>query len=92
VIASKIAGHAADIARGLKGADVADRKISIARTDLNWKGQLAESLDPATAEEIHLQSCKDIGVESDKSADYCSMCGEQWCSVRTNKEIRAMNT
>jgi len=66
VIAAKIAAHAGDVARGLKGAAERDRKLSRARTNLDWKMHLAESPD---------------------SADYCSMCGEAWCSVRINKEI-----
>jgi len=94
VIASKIAAHAADIARGLKGAAERDRKLSAARFNLDWKTHIAESLDPQTAERMHLEACKAVtepvpsGVEG---ADYCSMCGKEWCSVRINKEIREMN-
>ena len=40
VVASKIAGHAADIARGLKGAKNRDKNLSIARTNLDWKNHL----------------------------------------------------
>ena len=88
VIAAKIAAHAAD----------RDRKLSIARTNLDWKTHLAESLDPQTAEKMHADACKlvrhsasEVGeMEPGKlpSADYCSMCGRQWCSVRINREIR----
>ncbi len=88
VIATKIAAHAADIARGLKGAAERDRLLSIARTNLDWKTHLAESLDPKTAERMHRDACKEIGADELPSADYCSMCGRQWCSVRINKEIR----
>jgi len=88
VIAAKIAGHAADIARGLNGAADRDRKLSIARTDLNWKTHLAESLDPQTAERMHDEVCSQIEADESSSADYCSMCGKAWCSVRINKEIR----
>jgi len=84
VIASKIAAHAADVARGLKGAAERDRKLSIARFNLDWKTHLAESLDPQTAERMHLEACKGI----DAVDDYCSMCGKEWCSARINKEIR----
>ena len=24
-----------------------------------------------------------------EGAEYCTMCGEHWCSIRVNKEIRA---
>ncbi len=91
VIATKIAAHAADLARGLKGAAERDRKLSIARTNLDWKTHLAESLDPKTAERMHDEACKEIETGQLPSADYCSMCGRQWCSVRINKEIREMN-
>jgi len=88
VIATKIAAHAADIARGLKGAADKDKRLSIARANLDWKTHLAESLDPKTAERMHADACKEIGAKELPDADYCSMCGRQWCSVRINKEIR----
>lgn len=88
VIAARIAAHAGDVARGLKDAALWDRKLSTARTNLDWKTHLAESLDPQTAERMHLQACEEIRAKSPDSADYCSMCGEAWCSVRINKEIR----
>jgi phosphomethylpyrimidine synthase len=88
VIAAKIAAHAGDVARGLKGAAERDRKLSTARTNLDWKTHLAESLDPQTAERMHRQACEDIGAKQLAGTDYCSMCGEAWCSVRINKEIR----
>jgi phosphomethylpyrimidine synthase len=88
VIAAKIAAHAADVARGLKGAAERDKKLSAARTNLDWKAHLAESLDPQTAETMHVEACKEIGGNELPSADYCSMCGKAWCSVRINREIR----
>jgi len=88
VIAAKIAAHAADVARGLKGAAEHDKKLSIARSNLDWKRHLAESLDPQTAERMHREACKEIGEDKLSSADYCSMCGQQWCSIRINREIR----
>ena len=88
VVASKIAAHAADIARGLPGAADRDRKLSIARGNLDWHTHLAESLDPATAETMHIEACRQAGAKEFAEADYCSMCGKNWCSVRINKEIR----
>ncbi len=88
VIAAKIAAHAGDIARGFKGAEQRDRQLSIARTNLDWQKHLAESLDPQTAERMHIEACREMGREESPSADYCSMCGKAWCSVRINKEIR----
>jgi len=92
VIAAKIAAHAADVARGLKGTAERDKKLSIARTNLDWKTHLAESLDPQTAERMHRQACEEIGAEELPSADYCSMCGKAWCSLRINKEIRELSS
>ncbi len=88
VIAAKIAAHAADVARGLKGSADRDRKLSVARSNLDWNAHLAQSLDPQTAERMHREACKEIGKDKLSSADYCSMCGQKWCSVRINKEIR----
>ena len=88
VIASKIAAHAGDIARGLKNASERDRRLSTARADLNWKTHLAESLDPQTAQRMHNEACKQMGMDNSDADDYCSMCGRQWCSMRINKEIR----
>jgi phosphomethylpyrimidine synthase len=87
VIAAKIAAHAADIARGLKGVDERDKALSIARRNLDWERHLGESLDPKTAERMHIEACKEIGTKELQSADYCTMCGQKWCSVRINKEI-----
>jgi len=36
---------------------------------------------------MHRQACEEIKEKQPDSADYCSMCGEAWCSVRINKEI-----
>jgi phosphomethylpyrimidine synthase len=88
VVAAKIAAHAADVARGLKGVSEQDRNLSIARTNLDWKTHLALSLDPQTAEKMHIEACKEMGIEKIRSADYCSMCGRAWCSIRINREIR----
>ena len=87
VVAAKIAAHAADLARGLKGTAERDGRLSTARANLDWRTHLAESLDPQTAERMHREVCPDIG-EEESSADYCSMCGKAWCSLRINKEIR----
>ena len=88
VIASKIAAHAADIARGLKGAADRDKKLSTARANLDWKTHIDNSLDPKTAQKMHTEACKEIGTHQVDNADYCTMCGKQWCSVRINKEIK----
>ncbi len=87
VVAAKIAAHAADLARGLKGTEARDRKLSMARSNLDWATHLATSLDPPTADRMHREACQEMGTMPD-SADYCSMCGQHWCSIRINREVR----
>ncbi len=88
VVATKIAAHGADVARGLKGAADRDHRLSRARANLDWETHLAESLDPETADRMHQEACKEMGASTPDSADFCSMCGQHWCSVRINKEVR----
>jgi len=89
VVASKIAAHAGDVARGLAGASESDRQLSKARSDLDWKTHLSLSMDPKTAKEKHHRACQGEHAQELQGADYCTMCGEHWCSIRVNKEIRA---
>lgn len=87
VIASKIAAHAADVARGFPGAADRDRAISEARANLDWNAQICLSLDPKTAKMMH----DDAGENSDmtlEETDFCTMCGKDWCSVRINRDIK----
>jgi len=90
VLAAKIAAHAADVARGLEGAADRDKRLSIARTSLDWKTHLAESLDPQTAQRMHREACEKAngGLKPTLQSDYCSMCGQKWCSLRINREIQ----
>lgn len=75
VIASRIAGHSADIAKRLPGAIESDREMSIHRRDLNWDGMLSQALDPEWARQR-------ITLSSDKET--CTMCGEL-CAVRLSR-------
>ncbi len=70
IIASKIAAHAADIARGNKEALEADRKMSFARKELDWKKQKELSLDPS----------KFDGIKFEEETP-CTMCGD-YCSMK----------
>lgn len=74
VIASKIAGHAADIAKGLKTAIAWDRKISQARRRRDWKEQIKLSIDPEKARTYRLSSKPHL-------LDVCTMCG-RYCSIK----------
>lgn len=75
VIASKIAAHAADIAKGVKGAMDKDARISKARAERNWKRQFALAIDPAKPMKYRKSS-------RPGSEDVCTMCGE-YCSIKT---------
>jgi len=88
VVAAKIAAHAGDVARGLKGVAERDRKLSVARGNLDWTTHIGTSLDPQTADRMHKEACKEMGEAELQSADHCSMCGKNWCSVRINREVR----
>ncbi len=80
IIASKIAAHAADIAKGVKGARDIDDKMADARRALNWEEQWKCAIDPETAKAIRA----DRSPEQD---DTCSMCGK-FCAVRSmNKAL-----
>lgn len=82
IIASKIAAHAADIAKGIPGARDQDDRMADARKALDWDAQWLEALDPEVAKEIR----KSRMPEEDHS-DTCSMCGK-FCAVRSmNKAL-----
>jgi phosphomethylpyrimidine synthase len=87
VMAARIAAHAADVARGFSGAADKDLAISRARANLEWDRQIDLSLDPVTARQMHDEAGKESRMTA-KDADYCTMCGRDWCSVRINREIR----
>ncbi len=82
IIASKIAAHAADIAKGIKGARDIDDQMAHARQKLDWDAQYACALDPETAKAI-----RDSRSPEDDHSDTCSMCGK-FCAVRSmNKAL-----
>ncbi len=78
VIASKIAAHAADIAKGVKGAIEQDNEMARRRKALDWNGQIALSLNP---ELIKRRRAEGPPTES----QVCSMCGE-FCAIKTVEE------
>jgi phosphomethylpyrimidine synthase len=88
VVSARIAAHAGDVARGLPGAADADLRVSVARRDFDWPTHLGSALDPATARRMYKEACQDSRALGGRDADYCTMCGEHWCSLRINKELR----
>jgi len=79
VIASRIAAHAADIAKGTKGAVAKDRAISQARQRRDWKRQIELSIDPGRAKDLR-------GSSNPKDSDTCTMCGD-FCSIKIMDNI-----
>lgn len=87
VVAFKLAAHAADLAKGFPGAQIRDNAMSKARFEFRWKDQFALSLDPEKAMCFHDTTLPEEGY---KSSHFCSMCGEHFCSMRANYEVREM--
>ena len=82
IIASRIAAHAADIAKGIPGARQQDDRMADARRKLDWEAQWLQALDPETARKI-----RDSRAPEDDHSDTCSMCGK-FCAVRSmNKAL-----
>lgn len=79
VIASRIAAHAADVAKGLDGAINWDNKMSEARSNLDWRKMIDLSINPVLARDIR-ERC------TDADEDVCSMCG-RFCSIKTSKSV-----
>jgi len=74
VIATRIAAHAADVAKGIKGALNWDIQMSKARSSLNWKRQERFSINP---EKFRAERKK----SKPKDVRVCTMCGE-FCAMR----------
>lgn len=78
VIASKIAAHAADVAKGLPAAMAKERNMAMARKSLDWDTQISLSVDPVKARCYRESSL--IGNET-----VCTMCGE-FCAIKRLQE------
>ena len=87
-IAYKIAAHAADVARGLPGARTRDDAMADARAAFDWDRQFEIALDPKRAKErwLRTRACSDVA----HGDDHCSMCGREFCAVRTSRRIREL--
>ena len=73
VIASRIAGHAADIAKGVKGAMDWDIKMAHARKALDWEAQAKLTLTPDYSRKVH--------AKHTSGGEACSMCGD-YCAMK----------
>jgi phosphomethylpyrimidine synthase len=85
VIAYKIAAHAADVAKGHKGARARDDAMARARFAFRWEDQFALSLDPPTAKQYHDES---LPADVPRESHYCSMCGPDFCAMRITQDLR----
>ncbi|AWV35905.1 MULTISPECIES: phosphomethylpyrimidine synthase ThiC [Paenibacillus] len=85
VITYKIAAHAADLAKGHKGAQDRDNALSKARFEFRWRDQFHLSIDPERALEYHDET---LPAEGAKTAHFCSMCGPKFCSMKISHNIR----
>lgn len=79
IIASRIAAHSADIARGIKGALQWDKQMSRARKELDWERMYELAMDGDRAREYRADM-------SDAIRGVCSMCG-QFCAVATSSAV-----
>lgn len=77
VIVTKIAAHAADLARGNEKALKLDKAMSTYRKALDWQGQIKCAIDP--------DKIKKFRKERNLKDDVCSMCGE-YCSMKLMKD------
>jgi phosphomethylpyrimidine synthase len=77
IIASRIAAHVADIAKGHPHAREIDDAISIARRAMDWEKIYSLSLDPELSRERKTTTSMDAN-------DHCSMCGNL-CAIKTDK-------
>jgi phosphomethylpyrimidine synthase len=72
VMAARIAAHAADVVKGVKGAAERDRQMSLARKNLDWNEQARLALDPGRFEQVRRQR--------GTAGTACSMCGK-YCAM-----------
>lgn len=79
IMAAKIAAHAADLVKGIKGAAVRDQEMSQARAALDWERMFGLALDPEKARRYRRES-------QPEQDDSCSMCGKI-CAVRTMNRL-----
>jgi phosphomethylpyrimidine synthase len=75
IVASRIAAHAADVAKGVKGAKERNLLLSQARKNFDWDKVISLSMDPERAKKKR----GEVGSDSKK----CTMCGE-FCAMREN--------
>lgn len=81
IIAARIAAHAADLAKGIPGAQAWDDAMSKARVDVDFETMISLAVDPVKAREYYESSTPEC-------EGTCTMCGKM-CPARTMKKILA---
>lgn len=79
IIATRIAAHAADLARGQAKAWEQDRQMALARKALDWEKQIALCLDPEKARRVRAES-------PPSESEVCTMCGE-FCAIKVVRDF-----
>jgi len=83
IIAYRIAAHAADVAKGLPGARDYDDAMADARINFDWDRQFDLALDGETARRRY----EDARSDEAGDPDHCTMCGREFCAVRTTRRL-----
>ncbi|HWI54736.1 MAG TPA: phosphomethylpyrimidine synthase ThiC, partial [Desulfobacteria bacterium] len=79
IIAARIAAHAADIAKGIRGARSWDYAMSEARREIDWERMFNLAIDPEKARRYRESSMPE-------HSDSCTMCGKM-CAMRTVNKV-----
>lgn len=81
IIATRIAAHAADLAKGIPGAEAWDDAMSKARAEVDFDTMISLAIDPEKARRYYESS-------KPECEGTCTMCGKM-CPARTMKHILA---
>ncbi len=84
IMATRIAAHAGDVARGFKGAIEKDNEMSSARANLDWDKMIELAIDSDKARRYRASS-------TPEKEDTCTMCGEM-CAVKNMNDILSGET
>jgi phosphomethylpyrimidine synthase len=79
IMASRIAAHSADIAKGLQNAEKIDHEMGRYRKELDWENQFRCAMDPEKARAYREASMPE-------KEEVCTMCGE-FCAVKRSSGL-----
>ena len=81
VVTYKLAGHAANLAKGHPSAQIRDNALSKARYEFRWKDQFNLGLDPELAQKYYKEAHYENG-------EFCTMCGPNFCAMRISRRLK----